>query len=117
MIDIVADMLGRAPPIKLQVPRAVLRILAPLAGNLTGHPRGAIAGFVEALAVDSVGDPTLVRTMLPGPRLGFRESVDLALNGANRRNLAGVHVAIGAAEVGAPASTSKPINPLQEILK
>ncbi len=83
MIDIVADVLGRPPPAKLRVPRMLLRALGPVAGRMAGMPRGAFTGFVEAMAVDSTGDPGPIRSILPRARLGFRDSVKRALDARN----------------------------------
>jgi len=83
MIDIVADVLGRPPPAKLRIPRVLLRAMAPLAGRMAGMPRGAFAGFVDAIAADSIGDPSLIRSILPRARLGFRDSVERALETRN----------------------------------
>ena len=80
MIDIVANLLGRSPPAKVQIPRALLGALAPLAGRMAKLPRGAFSGFVQSMTVDDIGDPTPIRTILPRRRLSFRESVGRVLD-------------------------------------
>jgi uncharacterized protein YbjT (DUF2867 family) len=79
MIDIAADVLDRASPVKVQIPRALLEALAPIVGTMAGLPRGAFAGFVQSMAVDDIGDPTPIGRMLPRRRLSFRESVERAI--------------------------------------
>ncbi len=83
MIDIVAGVLGRPAPAKLRIPTALLRAMGPVAGRMAGMPRGAFAGFVDALAADSIGDPGSIRSILPRSRLGFRDSVERALDSRN----------------------------------
>lgn len=79
MIDRVAGILGRAPPLKRQVPRALLRLLGPPAGRLARLPRGAVAGFLDALSVECVGDPAPIRRLLPRRPLCFHQAVERAL--------------------------------------
>ena len=79
MIDLVAGLLGRKPPAKLRIPRVLLRAIAPLAGRMAKLPPGAFPAFVEALDVDSIGDPAPIRAMLPRRRLSFREAAERAL--------------------------------------
>lgn len=89
MIDIIADVLGRPAPAKLRIPRVLLRAIGPVAGRMAGMPPGAFAGFVEAMAADSIGDPGPIRSILPRARLGFRDSVARALDARNSHGAAG----------------------------
>jgi uncharacterized protein YbjT (DUF2867 family) len=82
MIDIAAEVLGRAPPLKVQVPPAFLGALAPMVGRMAGLPRGAFTGFVQSTTVNDIGDPKPIGRMLPRRRLSFRESVERVI-GAN----------------------------------
>lgn len=81
MIDIVASLLGRKAPVKLRVPRPLLRAMAPIAGRIAGLPPRAFPAFVAALDADSIGDPGPIRTLLPRRRLSFREAAERALGG------------------------------------
>ena len=78
-IDIVADLLGRRHPIKVQIPLAPLGALAPFIERIARLPGGAIKGFVEAMKIDGIGDPTPIRTILPRPLLSFRQAAARAL--------------------------------------
>lgn len=89
MIDIVSDVLGRSPPAKLRIPRMLLRATGAVVGRMAGMPQGAFAGFVEALAADSIGDPGPIRSVLPRARLGFRDSVLRALDAQNSSEAVG----------------------------
>jgi uncharacterized protein YbjT (DUF2867 family) len=81
MTDITAHILGRSAPFHLQPPPRLLKLIAPLLDRLARLPRGAALGLVESLAVDSIGDPTRIRRMLPNSLMTFEESVRLALHG------------------------------------
>ena len=74
-----------AAPRKAQVPRALLRALAPLAERVGKLPKGAMVGIIDGLGTDLVGDPGPIRAMLPGPLLSFREAADWALIGEKSR--------------------------------
>lgn len=79
MLDAAAEILGRRPPLKLQIPPALLGASAPLIERLGKLPRGAIRGIVDSLAADASGDPTPIRTLLPRPLLSFRQAAEQAL--------------------------------------
>lgn len=79
MIDVVAAVLGRRPPVKVQIPRALLGALAPLIEGASKLPHGAFKGFVDSLQVDGVGDPMPIRALLPRPLLSFRRAAEGAL--------------------------------------
>ncbi|HEY0789560.1 MAG TPA: NAD(P)H-binding protein [Chthoniobacterales bacterium] len=79
LIDTTADILGRRHPIKIQIPLALLGALAPLIERIGKLPGGAMKGLVDAMKVDAVGDPLPIRTILPRPRLSFRQAVEGAL--------------------------------------
>lgn len=79
MIDIVAGILGRRPPVKIQIPHALLAVLAPLIERMAKLPRGAFRGLVDSLKTDAVGEPTPIRAILPRPLLSFRQAVAGAL--------------------------------------
>ena len=79
-IDIVADLLERKPPIKLHMPRSLLHAIAPAAGRFAKLPLGAFPALVEALDVDSIGDPAPILAMLPRPRLSFRLAAARAIS-------------------------------------
>jgi len=79
MLDATAEILGRRPPIRLQIPPALLGVSAPLIERLGKLPRGAIKGIVDSLAADASGDPMPIRTLLPRPLLSFRQAVEQTL--------------------------------------
>lgn len=85
-IDIVADILGGRDPVKVQIPRALLRALAPLVERMGKLPRGAMQGFVDSLRTDAVGDPMPIRAILPRPLLPFRQAAERALVLNSRRS-------------------------------
>ncbi len=78
-IDVIAGILGKRRPRKVQVPPALLGALAPLLERLAGLPAGAAKGFVDGIKVDCIGDPGPIRALLPRPLLSFREAVERAL--------------------------------------
>jgi uncharacterized protein YbjT (DUF2867 family) len=79
LIDSIADLLGRRHPIKIQMPLALLALLASPIERLAKLPRGAIKGFVDSLRINMIGDPLRIRTILPQPLLSFRQAVEQAL--------------------------------------
>ncbi len=79
MIDIVAGILGRRRPVKIQIPHALLVAFAPLIERLGKLPRGAFRGLVDSLKTDAVGEPMPIRAILPRPLLSFRQAVAGAL--------------------------------------
>ena len=80
MVDAVAEILRRPRPAKVRLPLAPLRAAAPLIERLGRLPRGAFRGFIDALRVDAVGDPTAIQALLPRPLLSFREAAERALS-------------------------------------
>ena len=81
MIDRAAEILGRDHPRKIHIPRALLGALAPLIERRTRVPRGAIAGFLDGMKADMIGDPAPIRAILPRTPLPYRQSVERALTG------------------------------------
>lgn len=81
MIDVLASILGRPAPRKVQVPRALLRGLAPVVERLGRLQKGALGGLVDSLGTDLVGNPGPIRALLPGPLLSFQEAAERALAG------------------------------------
>jgi len=79
MIDIVAEILGRGHPVKIQVPHALLGTFAPLIERISKLPTGAMEGFVDSLKPDPVDDPMPIRAILPRPLLSFRQAAERAL--------------------------------------
>lgn len=79
LIDGTADVLGRRPPVKLQIPLGLLGALAPLIERMAKLPAGAIKGFTQGMKVDAVGDPLPIRAVLHRPLLSFRQAVERAL--------------------------------------
>lgn len=74
MIDAVAGLLGRKPPVKVTIPRSLLRAIAPVAGRMAKLPKGAFPAFVAGLDADSVGNAAPIRALLPRTRQTFREA-------------------------------------------
>ena len=83
MIDITAELLGRKHPLKLDVPRPLLRALAQLIERSGKLPKGAIAGVLDGSRTDLNGDPLPIRELLPRPPLGYRQAVQRALQSTN----------------------------------
>jgi nucleoside-diphosphate-sugar epimerase len=79
MIDILAEMNDKRPPIKIQIPEGVLNVFAPFLGKIAKFPQGAVRGFIDALEVDSIGDPLPIRTLLPRRLMSFREAAKRAM--------------------------------------
>lgn len=79
MIDVVADVLGRPHPRKLQIPRPLLSALVPVIERMGKLPAGALKGLLDSLKVDGVGDPGTIRALLPRPLLSFRQATERAL--------------------------------------
>jgi uncharacterized protein YbjT (DUF2867 family) len=80
LIDLTAEVLGRPPPLKLHIPLAVLRALAPLIESVSkAASKGAIKAIADGLAVEGIGDPLPIRALLPRPPLPYREAVARAL--------------------------------------
>ena len=82
MIDITAELLGRHHPRKLDVPRALLRALAPLIERASKLPKGSIKGVLDGLQTDLNGDPMPIRAILPRPPLLYGQAVERALTGS-----------------------------------
>jgi nucleoside-diphosphate-sugar epimerase len=80
LTDITADVLGRRHPLKTRAPLGLMGACAPIIERVAKMSAGAIKGLVEGLTVDSIGDPTPIRTILPRPLLSFREAVEKALH-------------------------------------
>ena len=57
MVDVAADVLGRAHPAKLHVPRRLTAALAPAIERVAKLPRGAFRGLIESMDDDAIGDP------------------------------------------------------------
>ena len=82
MIDMTAEILGRHHPIKIDVPRTLLRALAPLIERAGKLPKGSIKGVLDGLQTDLNGDPMPIRAILPRPPLPYRQAVERALSSA-----------------------------------
>jgi uncharacterized protein YbjT (DUF2867 family) len=80
MIDMTAEVLGKAPPVKIHVPLALLRVAVPLIERLAKTPPGALKDIANSLGEDAIGDPMPIRALLPRKLLSFREAVAKALN-------------------------------------
>jgi hypothetical protein len=72
LTDITADVLGRRRPLKTKAPMGLMAVCAPLIEHVSKMSGGAVKGLVDGLKVDSIGDPTPIRTLLPRPLLSFR---------------------------------------------
>ncbi len=79
MIDVTAEILGRRHPLKLDVPRSLLRALAPLIERAGKLPKGSIKGVLDGSVTDLNGDPLPIRAILPRPPLPYRQAVKRAL--------------------------------------
>jgi len=79
MIDVAAEVLGRRPPRKVHIPRALLAALAPLIERKTHLPKGAMKGLVDSMQTDAIGDPMPIRRILPRSPLPYRQAVERAL--------------------------------------
>jgi uncharacterized protein YbjT (DUF2867 family) len=80
MIDTVAAVIGKAPPVKIHVPLAVLCALVPLLERVAKTPPGALKDIAASLGHDGIGDPLPIRAVLPRTLLPFRDAVAKALN-------------------------------------
>jgi uncharacterized protein YbjT (DUF2867 family) len=75
MIDIAAECLGRDHPRKRHLPLRTIRTLTPLLERAGRLPRGALAGTLDSMRVDLVGDPADIRQLLGSPLRSFRQAV------------------------------------------
>ncbi len=82
MIDITAEILGRHHPIKIDVPRKLLKALAPFIERASKLPKGSIKGVLDGIQTDLNGDPMPIRAILPRPPLPYRQAVERALSSA-----------------------------------
>ena len=78
-MDVVAEVLGRRHPWKIDVPPGLLRGLAPVIERMSKLPAGSIRDVVSAMKIDGVGDPMPIRMILPRTPLRYREAVERAL--------------------------------------
>jgi uncharacterized protein YbjT (DUF2867 family) len=81
MLDVAADLLGKAPPTKLHLPRRLMGALAPVIERIGRLPRGAFKGLIDGMDGEMIGDPTPIRQLLPRPPLSYRQAVQRALKG------------------------------------
>ena len=79
MIDMTAELLGRAHPYKIFLPPLILNRLAPRVERSGKLPPGAMRGLFDSMETDAVGDPLPIRQILPRPPLPYREAVERAL--------------------------------------
>jgi uncharacterized protein YbjT (DUF2867 family) len=79
MLDVAADLLGKAPPTKLHLPRRLMGALAPVIERIGRLPRGAFKGLIDGMDGEMIGDPTPIRQLLPRPPLSYRQAVERAL--------------------------------------
>jgi uncharacterized protein YbjT (DUF2867 family) len=79
MIDMVAEVLGKRPPIKIHVPLALLGAAVPLLERLAKTPPGALKDIAASLGHDGIGDPMPIRAVLPRPLQSYRDAVAKAL--------------------------------------
>ena len=80
MLDVTAAVLGRLPPVKLKISRALVRALAPSIERLGKLPQGAMSGMLDSLEANMSGNPAPIRALLPRPLLSFSQAVKLALS-------------------------------------
>lgn len=78
MIDAQAEILGRRRPIKLQIPPALLGVLAPVIERAGKMPKGSFKGLVDSLEADMSGDPMPIRSILPRALLSYRQAAERA---------------------------------------
>ena len=84
MQDVAAEVLGRQHPRKLHLPAPLLGAFAPLIERMTKLPKGSLKSFLDSMKVDCVGDPMLIRSILPRPPLPYRQAVERALAGSTQ---------------------------------
>ena len=90
MMDLTAELLGRHHPIKLDVPRTLLRAFAPLIERAGKLPKDSIRGVLDGPQTDLEGDPRPIRALLPRPPLPYRQAVERALRSSrDGRSIAG----------------------------
>ena len=80
MTDVAADVLGKRHPIKIDVPRPLMRLAAPHIERMAKLPEGALRGLLGEAPTDLDGDPLPIRAILPRQPLPYREAVQQALN-------------------------------------
>jgi len=79
MIDIAADVLGRPHPIKIDLPRTIVGLLAPFVERTAKMPKGSIKGILDSVKTDSIGNAMPIRAILPRRPLPYRQAVKQAL--------------------------------------
>ena len=79
MIDVNAQILGRRPLFKWQIPLALLGALAPTLERASKLPKGAFKGFLDSLSADASGNPAPIRSLLPRPLQSYRQAAEKVL--------------------------------------
>jgi uncharacterized protein YbjT (DUF2867 family) len=79
LIDGISDVLGTSRPYKMQIPLSLLGALSPIIERAGKYPAGAFRGFIDAMTVDSIGDPQPIRKILPRRLLNFIQAVEQEL--------------------------------------
>jgi len=82
MIDIAADVLGRKHPVKIDLPRGLLRSLAPLLERVMKLPNGSLKGIADSVVTNGIGDPIPIREILDRRPLSYGQAVEHALTSA-----------------------------------
>lgn len=80
MIDRVAAQLNRPRPIKLHLPVALFSTLSALIERGAKMPPGALAGVLDGLEMDMVGDPSALRALVPHQPLTYAQAVRRVLD-------------------------------------
>ncbi len=79
MMDVAADLLGKAHPRKMHLPQAIPRMMAPMMERGAKLSKGYIKTILDCAGVPMTGDCLPIRAILPKPILSYREAVQEAL--------------------------------------
>ncbi len=79
MVDVVADILGKAHPSEIHLPGGLIRPMAPVLERAVKLPKGSVKGIIDAADVPMTGDCMPIRVILSRPPVPYRKAVQRAL--------------------------------------
>ena len=85
LIDVAADVAGHRHPLKIHIPLALLRFVAPLIQRMAKSPQGSMKGALDSMGNGMIGDPSAIRKLLTRSPLSYRQAVERALKVFNKK--------------------------------
>jgi uncharacterized protein YbjT (DUF2867 family) len=105
MMAVYAEAAGLRPRVVLPVPVLTPRLSSLWVGLVTPIPRSLARPLVSSLVNEVVVHDAAILDLCPGPRLGYRESVDLALRRVEERDVETSWSGASTAAVAGPMPT------------